>query len=184
MRYLTFGEVVTLHRRVLAQSGGASGVRDLGLLESALAQPKATFAGTDLHPTVIDKAARWGSPWSVANHAFVDGNKRLGHAAMEVFLILNGLEMGREHRRAGTIDARHGCRSADSRPTDRLVAAAFATNPIVASAVNARLQPQRHMITPAAVGCKPMLGRYRMKSGNWREARKTVAISTTPPRSR
>ena len=91
MRYLTLGEVVTLHRRVLAQSGGASGVRDLGLLESALSQPKATFDGTDLHRTLIDKAAALGFAL-VANHAFVDGNKRIGHAAMEVFLVLNGFE--------------------------------------------------------------------------------------------
>ncbi|MFN7917660.1 MAG: Fic family protein [Vicinamibacterales bacterium] len=74
MRYLTLGEVVTLHRRVLAQSGGASGIRDLGLLESALAQPKASFDGHDLHPTLIDKAAALGLAL-VANHAFVDGNK-------------------------------------------------------------------------------------------------------------
>ena len=92
MRYLTLGEVVTLHQRLLAQSGGAAGVRDLGLLESALAQPKATFDAIDLHPTLIEKAAALGFAL-VANHAFVDGNKRIGHAAMEVFLILNGLEI-------------------------------------------------------------------------------------------
>jgi death-on-curing protein len=92
MRYLTLGEVVALHRRVVSQSGGDSGVRDLGLLESALAQPKATLDGTDLHPTLIDKAAALGFAL-VANHAFVDGNKRVGHAAMEVFLILNGVEI-------------------------------------------------------------------------------------------
>lgn len=92
MRYLTLGEVVTLHQRVLAQSGGAVGIRDLGLLESALAQPKATFDGIDLHPTIIEKAAALGFAL-VANHAFIDGNKRIGHAAMEVFLILNGLEI-------------------------------------------------------------------------------------------
>ena len=92
MRYLTLGEVVTLHRRVLAQSGGANGIRDLGLLESALAQPKATFDATDLHPTDIEKAAALGFAL-VANHAFVDGNKRIGHAAMEVFLVLNGVEI-------------------------------------------------------------------------------------------
>ncbi len=57
MRYLTLSEVVTLHEQLLAQSGGGSGVRDVGLLESALAQPKATFGGQDLHPTVIEKAA-------------------------------------------------------------------------------------------------------------------------------
>ncbi len=92
MRYLTLGEVVDLHRRVLAQSGGASGIRDLGLLESALAQPSATFDGADLHATVIEKAAALGFAL-VANHAFVDGNKRVGHAAMEVFLVLNGFEI-------------------------------------------------------------------------------------------
>ena len=79
MRYLTLGEVVELHQRILAQTGGAQGVRDLGLLESALAQPKATFDGTDLHPTLVDKAAALGCAL-VANHAFVDGNKRIGHA--------------------------------------------------------------------------------------------------------
>ena len=92
MRYLTLGEVVELHQRVLATSGGASGIRDLGLLESALAQPKATFGGADLHPTLIDKAAALGFSL-VANHPFLDGNKRIGHAAMETFLLLNGYEI-------------------------------------------------------------------------------------------
>jgi death-on-curing protein len=92
MRYLTLGEVVVLHRRLLEQSGGASGIRDLGLLQSALAQPHATFGGTDLHPTPVDKAAALGFSL-VANHPFVDGNKRIGHAAMEVFLVLNGFEV-------------------------------------------------------------------------------------------
>lgn len=92
MRHLTLGEVVDLHRRLLAVSGGATGIRDIGLLESALAQPAATFAGTDLHPTLVDKAAALGFSL-VANHPFVDGNKRIGHAAMEVFLVLNGHEI-------------------------------------------------------------------------------------------
>ena len=92
MRHLTLGEVVELHRRLLATSGGGTGIRDLGLLESALAQPAATFAGADLHPTLIDKAAALGFSL-VANHPFVDGNKRIGHAAMEIFLLLNGCEI-------------------------------------------------------------------------------------------
>src|SRR5262245_26354637 len=92
MRHLTLGEVVELHRRLLLASGGAAGVRDIGLLESALAQPAATFDGTDLHPTLVDKAAALGFSL-VANHPFVDGNKRVGHAAMEVFLVLNGYEI-------------------------------------------------------------------------------------------
>ena len=92
MRYLTLGEVVELHQRLLAQTGGASGIRELGLLESALAQPKGTFDGADLHPTLVDKAAAFGFAL-VANHAFVDGNKRIGHAAMAVFLLLNDHEI-------------------------------------------------------------------------------------------
>ena len=92
MRYLTLGEVVELHQRLLAQSGGAPGLRDLGLLESALAQPRASFDGADLHPTIADKAAALCFAL-VANHPFLDGNKRIGHAAMEVFLVLNGFEI-------------------------------------------------------------------------------------------
>jgi death-on-curing protein len=92
MRHLTLGEVVELHRRLLLASGGAAGIRDIRLLESALAQPGATFDGTDLHATLVDKAAALGFSL-VANHPFVDGNKRIGHAAMEVFLVLNGYEV-------------------------------------------------------------------------------------------
>jgi death-on-curing protein len=91
MRYLTLGEVVELHRRVL-QGGGAPGIRDLGALDSAVAQPKATFSGSDLYPTVIEKAAALCFSL-VRNHPFVDGNKRVGHAAMETFLVLNGAEI-------------------------------------------------------------------------------------------
>ena len=57
MRYLTLGEAAELHRLVLAATGGAPGIRDLGALESAIAQPKAVFGGADLYPTLIEKAA-------------------------------------------------------------------------------------------------------------------------------
>ena len=90
MRYLTLGEVVALHRAVVAATGGADGIRDLGGLESALAQPKVTFDGVDLYSTVIDKAAALAFSLAL-NHSFVDGNKRIAHAAMAVFLDLNGL---------------------------------------------------------------------------------------------
>jgi death on curing protein len=92
MRYLTFGEVLALHRAVLESSGGARGIRDLGALESALAQPRATFGGTDLHSSVHAKAAALGFSLTL-NHPFLDGNKRLAHAAMEVFVMLNGYEL-------------------------------------------------------------------------------------------
>jgi death-on-curing protein len=92
MRYLTLGEVVALHGRLIATTGGASGIRDLGRLESAVAQPRASFDGDDLYPGVIEKAAALGFSL-VMGHPFVDGNKRTGHAAMETFLILNGYEL-------------------------------------------------------------------------------------------
>ena len=92
MRYLSLTEVIELHRRVVDQSGGASGLRDIGGLESAIAQPRMTFGGEDLYPTLIEKAGALCFSL-VQNHPFVDGNKRLGHAAMEVFLILNRYEI-------------------------------------------------------------------------------------------
>jgi len=92
MRYLTLGEVVELHRLILGATGGAPGIRDLGALESAIAQPKATFGGTDLYPTLVDKAAALCFAL-VQGHPFVDGNKRVGHAAMETLLVLNGTEI-------------------------------------------------------------------------------------------
>ncbi len=92
MRYLTVGEVLSLHDRLLATTGGAAGVRDLGIVESAVAQPKATFGGADLYPSLVEKAAALGFSL-VRGHAFLDGNKRIAHAALEVFLVLNGHEL-------------------------------------------------------------------------------------------
>jgi death on curing protein len=92
VRYLTLSEVLKLHADLAAISGGATGVRDLGRVQAALAQPMATFSGADLYPTLVDKAAALGFAL-IQGHAFVDGNKRIGHAAMEVFLVLNGFEL-------------------------------------------------------------------------------------------
>ena len=92
MRYLMLGELLELHARIIEQSGGAAGVRDLGLAESALAQPQMSFGGTELYASLADKAAALCFSL-VMNHPFVDGNKRIGHAAMETFLVLNGFEM-------------------------------------------------------------------------------------------
>lgn len=60
MRYLSLREVLELHDALLRQSGGATAIRDLGALESALAQPRATFGGDDLHPTLTGKCAALG----------------------------------------------------------------------------------------------------------------------------
>jgi death-on-curing protein len=92
MRFLSLPEVLLLHDRIIISSGGSHGIRDVSALESALAQPRATFDEVDLYPDLIAKAAALGF-LLVANHPFLDGNKRIGHAAMEVFLVLNGHEI-------------------------------------------------------------------------------------------
>ena len=80
MRFLKLNEVLYLHQQLLKQSGGTDGIRDLGALESAIAQPQMTFDGVDLYPTLIDKTAALGFSL-INNHPFVDGNKRIGQAA-------------------------------------------------------------------------------------------------------
>lgn len=78
--YLTLIEVLELHRKILEQSGGTAGIRDIGLLESAITQPRMMFGGEDLYPSLLEKAAALGFS-IIMNHPFVDGNKRTGHAA-------------------------------------------------------------------------------------------------------
>lgn len=92
IRYVSLEEVLELHRLVLRQSGGLHGLRDLGGLESAVAQPQMTFGGKDLYPCLPTKAAALAFSL-VRNHPFFDGNKRIGHLAMEMFLVLNGHEL-------------------------------------------------------------------------------------------
>lgn len=92
MRYLSLGEVLALYERIRESTGGSIGIRDWGLLRSALAQPRMAVEGKDLYPSVVEKAAALGFSL-VMNHPMVDGNKRLGHAAMDLFLMLNGLEI-------------------------------------------------------------------------------------------
>lgn len=92
MRYPTLKEALELHQRIIEQSGGSFGLRDLGALESSLAQPQMTFGGEDLYPTIIEKASALGFSL-IKNHPFIDGNKRIAHAVMETFLVLNGYEI-------------------------------------------------------------------------------------------
>lgn len=92
MRHLALEQVVEPHRRVTARTGGSHGIRDAGALESAVAQPAMTFGGVDLYATLAEKAAALAHS-IIQNHPFVDGNKRTGHAAMEVLLVLNGYEL-------------------------------------------------------------------------------------------
>ena len=83
---------VELHHRIILQSGGGVGLRDRGALEAAVWQPLQTFGGEDLYKGVIAKAAALAF-FLASNHPFVDGNKRIAHAALEVTLILNGYEL-------------------------------------------------------------------------------------------
>ena len=92
MRYLSLLEVLELHEMIISSSGGSYGIRDIRALESAINQPRITFDQTDLYPDIISKASALCFS-IVMNYPFTDGNKRVGHAAMETFLILNGYEI-------------------------------------------------------------------------------------------
>ena len=95
MRYLSLREILELHDKIIEVSGGARGMRDMRALESAINQPRVTFNRTDLYPDIIAKAAALCF-FLVMNHPFLDGNKRIGHASMETFLLLNGFEINAE----------------------------------------------------------------------------------------
>lgn len=83
-------KVLLLHQLITQETGGSAGVRDLGLLDSALESAYATFDGKDLYQTKQEKAAKLGYSL-ISNHAFVDGNKRIGLYVMLTFLEVNGL---------------------------------------------------------------------------------------------
>ncbi len=90
--FLTLAEVIVVHTNQIQRYGGQDGIRDLGLLESALAQPEASFAGEWLHNTLYEMAAAYAYHLC-QNHPFVDGNKRTALACALVFLELNGVRV-------------------------------------------------------------------------------------------
>ena len=92
MKTLSKRQILMLHQQLVEQTGGSDGVRDDGLLDSALSAPFQSFDNTDVYPSLQQKAARlcFGL---IKNHPFVDGNKRIGAHAMLVFLALNGVEL-------------------------------------------------------------------------------------------
>lgn len=89
MRYLTTENVIQIHFELVEATGGSQGLRDLGLLESAVTRPQATFEGKDLYPNPLLKASALVHSL-LLNHMFVDGNKRTATVSMIEFLILNG----------------------------------------------------------------------------------------------
>jgi death-on-curing protein len=92
MNYLTAEQVLFIHARLIAETGGAHGVRDLGLLQSAVMRPQAAFDGQDLYADLFTKAAALLDSL-VGNHAFVDGNKRTAITAAGLYLRLNGYQL-------------------------------------------------------------------------------------------
>ena len=92
MRILTKAQVLMLHEQLVNETGGSLGLRDEGMLESALASPFQEFATFSPYPTIQQKAARLGFSL-VMNHPFIDGNKRIGAHAMLTLLALNGIEI-------------------------------------------------------------------------------------------
>jgi len=90
--FLTIDEVLAIHRDQIARYGGAEGVRDWGLLQSAIAMPAATFGGRFLHGDLCEIAAAYLFH-VVQNHPFIDGNKRVGAVAAYVFLALNDVRL-------------------------------------------------------------------------------------------
>lgn len=95
MKALSKQQIIVMHEQLIHETGGLAGLRDDGLLDSALAAPFQGYADTEAYPSIQQKAARlcFGL---VMNHPFVDGNKRIGAHAMLVFLILNGIALAFE----------------------------------------------------------------------------------------
>ena len=91
-RFLTNSQAIKIHERQIEIFGGTSGIRDEGLLDSALAQPQATFGGELLHPTIHEQAAAYLYHLAM-NHPFIDGNKRTAFAVMDTFITLNGYSL-------------------------------------------------------------------------------------------
>ena len=92
MKYLLPEQTLFIHARLIDETGGAHGVRDLGLLLAALARPQATFDGQELYPDLFSKAAALVESL-LQNHPFVDGNKRTGITSAAMFLQLNGYKL-------------------------------------------------------------------------------------------
>ena len=92
MLKLSIEQIIAMHTRLIMKTGGSDGVRDKGLLDSAVNSPFQSFGGYDVYPTIFEKAARLGFGLA-QNHAFIDGNKRIAAHVVLTFLALNGIEI-------------------------------------------------------------------------------------------
>ena len=101
MIILSKEQILMLHANLIAETGGSDGIRDENLLESAISAPFQTFDSIEIFPSIQQKAARLGFGL-IKNHAFIDGNKRIGTHAMLVFLALNKIEL--DYTQADLVD--------------------------------------------------------------------------------
>ena len=92
MIWVSADDVIALHSKIIKKTGGIDGVRDRSGLEAAVAAPLQSFGGEDFYPTTIDKIARLGYGLA-ANHAFIDGNKRIGALMNQLLLQWNGYRL-------------------------------------------------------------------------------------------
>jgi death-on-curing protein len=100
--FLGLEEILEIHQDQVRRFGGSSGIRDLGLLQSAIAMPMAQFGGQYLHRDLFEMAAAYLFH-VVQNHPFIDANKRTGAAAADVFLTLNGVDLQADEREFETM---------------------------------------------------------------------------------
>lgn len=91
-KHLTLDDIIAIHENMIELYGGSHGIRDIGLLQSAISRPQASFGGDDLYPSIFDKAAALFHSL-LFNHAFVDGNKRTSMTTVARFLYINGYEL-------------------------------------------------------------------------------------------
>ena len=114
MKYLTAWQVLFIHSRLIDETGGSHGIRDVGLLQSAVSRPKATFGGNDLYPDMFHKAAAFMESL-IKNHPFIDGNKRTAITSVGIFLQRNGylLETAQRELERFTLSAATGKTSLD-----------------------------------------------------------------------
>ena len=115
MKYLELSYVIKLHEKMIAKTGGSSGIRDIALLESALENAKSTFHGIDLYPTVEEKCA--SICFSIINnHPFIDGNKRMGIFILLFLGEINGLQF--QYTQQNLVELGQGIAAGSIKKTD------------------------------------------------------------------
>tara|TARA_Y100001933_G_C18904419_1_gene523911 strand:+ start:700 stop:1080 length:381 start_codon:yes stop_codon:yes gene_type:complete len=92
MKTISYDQVINFHSKLISKTGGSDGVKDSGLIKSALERHRATFGGEDLYPTIVNKISVTTTSL-VRNHGFIDGNKRIGVSVMLLLLKLNNINI-------------------------------------------------------------------------------------------